>query len=166
MRNGGAVDAVSDKGIGSNIARIRKAAGLNQSALAERLGTTQATVSRWESGRRMMNTRVVAALASALDCAPGDIMAAPMTLEEMTRRRDGWRQRCEGALGVIRSLKAQNRALTGQLVAAEVNHTACDAAIGRLRSELEGARAEARRFAQECGRLRDKLAETEGRSGE
>lgn len=81
----------------------------------------------------------------------------PVTLEEMTRRRDGWRARCEGALGVIRTLKRDRDALAEQVRLAELKHASCNVIIGRLGNELAASQAEARRFAEECGRLRDQL---------
>jgi transcriptional regulator with XRE-family HTH domain len=53
------------------LAEHREAAGLTQEQLADRLGTTSMTVSRWERGAVLMNTDTLAAIAYALK---GDLM--------------------------------------------------------------------------------------------
>lgn len=57
--------------IGERIRQARKAAGLNQSALAARVGVTQPAVANWESGvhdpRRMMLAKLAEALSTPLD---------------------------------------------------------------------------------------------------
>ena len=53
--------------IGDRIRQARKAAGLNQSALAERVGVTQPAVANWESGVHDPRRVVLAKLADALD---------------------------------------------------------------------------------------------------
>lgn len=50
---------------------------LTQETLANRLGTTDVTVSRWETGRAKLNTDVMAAIAEALDIQPGDLFRMP-----------------------------------------------------------------------------------------
>lgn len=46
------------------LARVRR--GFSQSELAEMLGVSQATISLWEKGRAMPNTRRLPAVANAL----------------------------------------------------------------------------------------------------
>ncbi|HOP19737.1 MAG TPA: helix-turn-helix domain-containing protein [Amphiplicatus sp.] len=57
--------------IGDRIRQARKAAGLNQAALAARVGVTQPAVANWESGvhdpRRMMLAKLAEALSTPLD---------------------------------------------------------------------------------------------------
>ena len=52
--------------IGNAIQRRRKALGLTQIDLAERLDTTGATVGRWESGKRGVKTADLDPIAKAL----------------------------------------------------------------------------------------------------
>lgn len=59
----------------SLITQIRKAFGLNQDAFAEKLGTTQASVSRWEKGERipsLHNQKVIEAMAAEANLASID----------------------------------------------------------------------------------------------
>jgi transcriptional regulator with XRE-family HTH domain len=57
--------------IGARIRTARKAAGLNQAALAERVGVSQPAVANWESGvhdpRRLMLAKIADALGTPLD---------------------------------------------------------------------------------------------------
>jgi hypothetical protein len=86
-----------------------------------------------------------------------DQRGEPVSLEEMTRRRDGWRAKAEAALGVIRVHKARVTALTDQLIAAEAMADRSVAEARRQDIRAVAAEADARRYAQECGRLRDRL---------
>jgi chromosome segregation ATPase len=83
---------------------------------------------------------------------------APVSLEEMTRRRDGWRRRWGETDRKMRVALVRNDLLEKQLEAARRRDAWNTAEIGRLSGELAAAQAEARRFAEECGRLRDQLA--------
>jgi ribosome-binding protein aMBF1 (putative translation factor) len=47
------------------IAEARQRAGLTQAQLAERVGTTQSVISRWESGRGEPSTRSMKRIAEA-----------------------------------------------------------------------------------------------------
>ena len=55
------------KGIGKRIRDARKAAGLTQEELAERIGTSSVAVAQWETGRRNPKMGTVSKLAAALD---------------------------------------------------------------------------------------------------
>jgi transcriptional regulator with XRE-family HTH domain len=55
--------------IGYNIRSARGAAKLSQSALATRLGVTQASVSLWETGSRVPNVEVLRRIAVSLGCS-------------------------------------------------------------------------------------------------
>lgn len=59
------------------LAEWREARGLTQEQLANRLGTTGVTVSRWETGRSLLNTNVMSALAEALNIEPPDLYRHP-----------------------------------------------------------------------------------------
>jgi transcriptional regulator with XRE-family HTH domain len=51
--------------LASTLIRARADAGLTQEELAERMGTKQAVVARWEGGKVMPSTRTLARLAKA-----------------------------------------------------------------------------------------------------
>lgn len=57
---------------GSDLASLRRAAGLSQSALAERAGCDHSHISRLETGHRMPTREMVLTLAMALDLGPRD----------------------------------------------------------------------------------------------
>ncbi len=59
------------------IAEWRQARGLSQKRLAEKLGTTDMTVSRWERGESLLNTDVMGALAAALGIESVDLYRHP-----------------------------------------------------------------------------------------
>jgi glucose-1-phosphate thymidylyltransferase len=64
-------------GLGARIAAIRERRGWSQQRLADSLGVTNATVSRYEAGHRRINTPTLARIAEALevpleDLTPGD----------------------------------------------------------------------------------------------
>lgn len=65
------MDSPQDATIGDRIRLARKRAGLNQAALAERLGVSQPAVANWESGvhdpRRVVLAKLADALGTSLD---------------------------------------------------------------------------------------------------
>ena len=58
----------------SPIAQRRIAAGFTQTQLAERLGVTQLTVSRWENEGRIPRRPMLYKLAEMLSCDPRDLL--------------------------------------------------------------------------------------------
>ena len=56
-----------------NIRELRKAAGLTQSQLAEKVGVAQATVAEWERGDYFPSAQKLPSIAEALDCTVGDL---------------------------------------------------------------------------------------------
>jgi len=77
--------AASDDG--RRIAVARRAHGWSQSELAQRMGVTEATVSRWESGDRSPSWFTARRLARAFGC-PGSALEDDAALVEWlgTRR--------------------------------------------------------------------------------
>jgi transcriptional regulator with XRE-family HTH domain len=61
---------------GTLLRAARKAAALTQRELGERVGTTEAGVSQWETGRRVPSSDRVAELARSLGVRPGDLVTA------------------------------------------------------------------------------------------
>lgn len=59
------------------IAERREKAGLSQEQLAERVGTSKASISRWETGERDPTAKVLAAIAYALDKEVADLFRDP-----------------------------------------------------------------------------------------
>lgn len=58
----------------NRLAELRKAAGLNQTALAYERGVTSATVYRWETGRVSIPDTHKLALAERFSVTPGFLM--------------------------------------------------------------------------------------------
>ena len=65
--------------IGERIAALRERAGLSQDALAQKVGSNQKTVAYWERRAVTLKPAQIEAIASALGCAPEEILglAAP-----------------------------------------------------------------------------------------
>lgn len=59
------------------LAEWREIDGITQERLALRVGTTKASISRWETGERDPTTKVLAALAYALKREIGDLFVDP-----------------------------------------------------------------------------------------
>lgn len=55
--------------IGKRIARLRRAAGLTQAALAVRIGCSVGTLRNWEGNHRVPSLESAAMLADALGCS-------------------------------------------------------------------------------------------------
>ena len=61
--------------IGTNIKTMRRALGLNQEDLAEKLGLTQANISRIEASVKGPNAETLMAIAEALGCDVRELMS-------------------------------------------------------------------------------------------
>jgi transcriptional regulator with XRE-family HTH domain len=75
---------------GAYLAALRKARGLTQQEIAERLGVSNKTVSKWESGGGFPDITVLPALAELYGVAADDILAGE-TLTEKRRESAGER---------------------------------------------------------------------------
>ena len=60
--------------IGENLRTARKAAGVSQKELAERLDVYQKDVSRWENGERTPSIEVFARICKALNVSADEIL--------------------------------------------------------------------------------------------
>ena len=60
--------------LGENIKKARKAAGLNQGELAERLGVYQKDISRWENNQIIMNAMTLAQICKELNVSADEIL--------------------------------------------------------------------------------------------
>ncbi len=76
---------------GLRLAKIRKAAGLNQEELGIRIGVDQSVISRFEKGQRKMYDDILTELAQALEVTPNDILGIapckPIKTEEASISR-------------------------------------------------------------------------------
>ncbi len=59
------------------IAEWREVRGLSQEDLANRIGTTKASVSRWETGKRDITGEVIASISTALGVEPVQLFRHP-----------------------------------------------------------------------------------------
>ena len=59
---------------GLRLAKLRKAAGLSQQELGDRIGVAQSIISRFEKGQRKLYDDVLASIAKALSVTPNDIL--------------------------------------------------------------------------------------------
>ena len=65
---------INNENIGQRIARIRKAQGLNQSELAEKIGITRKLVTDYETGRTHMNDEMVVRFSLALKISTDQLL--------------------------------------------------------------------------------------------
>lgn len=72
-------------GIAENIKRYRRAAGLSQEELADRIGKTRSSVSYYESGRIMPPVSVIENIAHVLGVSKMDIIDKSETLTAYER---------------------------------------------------------------------------------
>ena len=85
---------IDQEKIGAFIAQTRKARSLTQAQLADRLGVTQKSVSRWETGRNMPDYALLPLLAEALDVniaelLTGEAIETDMVPKEKVTRASG-----------------------------------------------------------------------------
>ena len=74
--------------IGSYIARKRREKNLTQEQLAERLGVSNKTISKWENGKCMPNYSVIEALCQALSITLPELMDGEDAAEDSVRVYD------------------------------------------------------------------------------
>lgn len=60
--------------VSENLKSYRKAAGLTQQGLAEKLHTGQSTVAQWENGERTPPVKRLISIATALGCTPAELL--------------------------------------------------------------------------------------------
>ena len=58
----------------TRLSELRKSAGLTQQQLAEQMGVTRSTVAMWETGENAPKTKMLLALAEALNCSVEDLL--------------------------------------------------------------------------------------------
>ena len=65
---------ISSENTGQRVARIRKAQGLNQSELAEKIGITRKLITDYETGRTHMNDEMVVRFSLALKISTDQLL--------------------------------------------------------------------------------------------
>lgn len=83
----------------------RENRGLTQQQLGDRLGVTDVTVSRWETGRALLNTNVLAAISEALNIEPQDMYRHPDQPSADALLRDQPVEIRDQAIKLIRALR-------------------------------------------------------------
>lgn len=85
----------------------RESRGLTQQQVADRLGTSSMTISRWErqAGSHKPNIDVLAALAEAYQIEPQDFYHHPDTPSPEALLRDQPREIQEQAITIIRAIR-------------------------------------------------------------
>ena len=73
--DGGLVSQGSPYDLPNNIRELREERGFSAKKLADRVGTTQATISRLEQGKRKLTVEWMRKIAKVLDCAPTDLIS-------------------------------------------------------------------------------------------
>ena len=77
---------MNDVGIGATIARERRAEGVTQAQLAERLGVTKAAVSKWELGQSLPDVALLPRIAAYFGISLDDLFAfRPQLAEDEVR---------------------------------------------------------------------------------
>jgi transcriptional regulator with XRE-family HTH domain len=78
---------VDVKQVGRLVERLRREAGLTQAALAERIGTTQAALSKIETGRTLPGLELLDRVARAVGCPISLVLGEPSALPPLDERR-------------------------------------------------------------------------------
>lgn len=87
------------------IAEWRKSRGLSQTDLGNRLGTSDVTVSRWETGARKPDLSAQAAIAEALDIDVFDLRRHPDTPSADALLRGQPPEVWEDAIKIIKAIR-------------------------------------------------------------
>lgn len=86
------------------VAELRKAAGLTQAAVAERLGITEGRFGHYERGFRRIPVALVPKLAEALECSEADLLGF-----EQSRAKRGPLSAWEKRVAAIKSLPREKQ---------------------------------------------------------
>jgi transcriptional regulator with XRE-family HTH domain len=89
------------------IMQWREHRGMTQEQLADRLGTTSMTVSRWERGAVALNTTVMSELADALGIEPEDLYHHPDSPSPNALLRGQPREVLDQAIRIITALRRE-----------------------------------------------------------
>lgn len=100
--------------IGSFIAKRRKEKNLTQAKLAEILGVTNKTISKWETGKCMPDYNIIQRLCDELDISISELIDAEKQEPDSIRTYDG--EQMLDMLKRVQSLENQKRILQGALL--------------------------------------------------
>ena len=115
--------------IGSYIAQKRRALNLTQGQLAETLGVSNKTISKWETGKSMPDYGIIQALCDALQVTLAELMDGEDAAEESVRTYD--EDQMLDLLKRTQELERQRQALSGAvLIALGIASSALSATIG------------------------------------
>ena len=87
--------------IGSYIARKRKEQNLTQEQLAEQLGVSNKTVSKWENGKCMPDYSIIQTLCEALHVTLPELMDGEDAAEDSVRIYDDWSGKKASSMGLF-----------------------------------------------------------------
>lgn len=90
------MDGLDKQALGARVAEVRRAHGLSQEQLAERLLVSRQTISNWERGKTLVDVESLARMADALGLTLAELLGEK-TVDEARRACDASR----GALGAI-----------------------------------------------------------------
>lgn len=110
--------------IGAFIRSVRKESGLTQEQLAERLGVSQRSVSRWETGRTMPDYSLLPALCEALGINVAELLGAERIAGDSVPKK----QVTAAARSLIALMGVRKRRLLGAVLSAVLT-LACMAAL-------------------------------------
>lgn len=99
---------------GEFLAKKRKEKNLTQSALAERLGVSNKTVSKWETGRCMPDYSVIKPLCQELDITVAELLDGEDKAENSVRLYD--ESQMLDLIKRVQTLERQRAALNGWLL--------------------------------------------------
>ena len=115
--------------IGSYIAQKRRALNLTQGQLAETLGVSNKTISKWETGKSMPDYGIIQALCDALQVTLAELMDGEDAAEESVRTYD--EDQMLELLKRTQELERQRHALSGAvLIALGIASSALSATVG------------------------------------
>ena len=100
-----------NEGIGAKIKKLRTDKGLSTRQLADMIFVSQPTITRWETGERMPDLQMIAALASALQVSVAELIAIPVEKKSLPDRVaviDDERIVLNGELSILRKLFPQS----------------------------------------------------------
>jgi transcriptional regulator with XRE-family HTH domain len=87
------------------IAEWRESKGLTQEQLAQRIDTTDVTISRWETRKRQPNLDALAAIAEALDIELRDLYRLPSEPSADSLLRGQSKEVVEQAIRLIQAIR-------------------------------------------------------------
>ena len=99
------------KKMGQRLAQLRKARGMSQSELAERVGSSQVGISNYELGLRRLPATLVPLLAKALDATTDELLGITAPTAPDGPNRSIWRK-----LRLVEQFPEKDRRMVLQLI--------------------------------------------------